>query len=164
MYLILLTIMVSEQFNNNEDSICDIDCKITIATICGCICALGCLFVVVWKTRRFKCRRNKSLKHVGSTASMSVIPSDYFDDRDYRTTHSSPQYGPYYKESVNGNVVSNNNIERFQYVENEINYMKKSQKIPNGKVEAVNQRSKQYNGKTTKSHTMVHKTLQSFNQ
>ncbi|CAG2225130.1 RET [Mytilus edulis] len=96
--------VLDDKLNNSDHTICDIDCKITIATICGCISALACLFVLVWKTRRFKCQRNKTLKHVGSVASMSVIPSDYFDDRDYRTQHSSPQYGPYYKESYNSSV------------------------------------------------------------
>lgn len=96
--------VLDDNVNKSNRSICNTDCKITIATICGCICALVILFVIVWKTRRFKCQKPKNLKHVGSSASMSVIPSDYFDDRDYRTNHSSPQCGPYYKESFNGSV------------------------------------------------------------
>lgn len=94
----------SDKLNNSNHNVCDLDCKITIATICGCISALVCIFFLIWKTRRFKCQRKKSLKHVGSVASMSVIPSDYFDDRDYRT-HSSPQYGPYYKEAGGSTMV-----------------------------------------------------------
>ncbi|KAK3089210.1 hypothetical protein FSP39_001772 [Pinctada imbricata] len=78
----------------SETFICDWDCRTTIAATVGCVGAMLCIIVLTWRLRKFRCRSRHAIKHVSSSGSISAVPSDYMDDRDYRTSHSSPHWSP----------------------------------------------------------------------
>ncbi|XP_060083543.1 proto-oncogene tyrosine-protein kinase receptor Ret-like, partial [Ylistrum balloti] len=70
---------------------CDENCRTTTAATLGCLGAVTCIFVLVWRLRKRRCQTSQNIKkRVGSLVSVSAIPSDYQDDRD-RTYHTAPQ-------------------------------------------------------------------------
>ncbi|XP_062615654.1 proto-oncogene tyrosine-protein kinase receptor Ret-like [Saccostrea cucullata] len=71
---------------------CDWHCRTTIAAVTGCVGAIVCVIILTWRLRRLHCQKGQPLKHVGSTVSISGVPSEYHED--YRIPHTSPQWSP----------------------------------------------------------------------
>lgn len=90
------------QSQSNSGIGCDWHCRTTIAAVTGCVGALICVIVLTWRLRRLHCHAGQPLKHVGSAASISGVPSEYHED--YRIPHTSPQWSP--KRSPDYNMAS----------------------------------------------------------
>ncbi|XP_048761760.1 proto-oncogene tyrosine-protein kinase receptor Ret-like [Ostrea edulis] len=88
------------QSQRDSDIGCDWHCRTTIAAVTGCVGAIVCVIILTWRLRRLHCQKGQPLKHVGSSASISGVPSEYHED--YRSPHRSPQWSP--KRSLGYNV------------------------------------------------------------
>lgn len=100
-YIFFVVSSSTAQSQSNSGIGCDWHCRTTIAAVTGCVGALICVIVLTWRLRRLHCHAGQPLKHVGSAASISGVPSEYHED--YRIPHTSPQWSP--KRSPDYNMV-----------------------------------------------------------
>ncbi|XP_055955150.1 proto-oncogene tyrosine-protein kinase receptor Ret [Patella vulgata] len=70
---------------------CDASCRTAVAAAVSCALAILLLLVTVWLILKKRRKQSRILKHVGSSLSMTAMPSNYVADMDRRLSFSSPQ-------------------------------------------------------------------------
>ncbi|KAK6187913.1 hypothetical protein SNE40_005834 [Patella caerulea] len=81
---------VDPKDKDNRES-CDASCRTAVAAAVSCALAILLLLVSVWLILKKRRKQSRILKHVGSSLSMTAMPSNYVADMDRRLSYTSPQ-------------------------------------------------------------------------